>query len=184
MPAHKYCAVYNLRLLTFHGMEEVIGSIPIRSTKQPQTNPTLGFPRTPPLQAGVCGSRIHYTAGVEPPQCAWPHWQTTSTWPSKASQCGLQNFSCSGGTQVHAGLPHFFVSAIVSLHCLPLCSRERKTCWVRCTSADNGNCETIQHGVKARHAAARCAPRDSRTFHEHRRLAEWTTSIGTGSKCR
>lgn len=25
-----------------------------------------------------------------------------------ASQCGLQNFSFAGGTQLHAGLPHFF----------------------------------------------------------------------------
>jgi hypothetical protein len=32
VPTHKYCAVYYLRLELFHGMEEVIGSIPIRST--------------------------------------------------------------------------------------------------------------------------------------------------------
>jgi hypothetical protein len=32
MPVHKYRAVYILRFETFHGMEEVIGSIPIRST--------------------------------------------------------------------------------------------------------------------------------------------------------
>ena len=32
MPVHKYRAVYNLRFESFHGMEEVIGSIPIRST--------------------------------------------------------------------------------------------------------------------------------------------------------
>jgi hypothetical protein len=31
-PTLKCCAVYNLRLELFHGMEEVIGSIPIRST--------------------------------------------------------------------------------------------------------------------------------------------------------
>ena len=33
VPAHKCCAVYNLASEAFHGMEEVIGSIPIRSTK-------------------------------------------------------------------------------------------------------------------------------------------------------
>ena len=33
VPTHKYCAVYYLRFELFHGMEEVIGSIPIRSTK-------------------------------------------------------------------------------------------------------------------------------------------------------
>jgi hypothetical protein len=32
VPAHKCCAVYNLPFDAFHGMEEVIGSIPIRST--------------------------------------------------------------------------------------------------------------------------------------------------------
>jgi len=32
VPVHKYCAVYILRFDSFHGMEEVIGSIPIRST--------------------------------------------------------------------------------------------------------------------------------------------------------
>jgi len=35
VPTHKSCAVYNLAFEAFHGMEEVIGSIPIRSTKQP-----------------------------------------------------------------------------------------------------------------------------------------------------
>jgi hypothetical protein len=32
VPTHKSCAVYNLAFEAFHGMEEVIGSIPIRST--------------------------------------------------------------------------------------------------------------------------------------------------------
>jgi hypothetical protein len=32
LPTRKCCAVYNLRFASFHGMEEVIGSIPIRST--------------------------------------------------------------------------------------------------------------------------------------------------------
>ena len=32
VPVPKYCAVYSLRFELFHGMEEVIGSIPIRST--------------------------------------------------------------------------------------------------------------------------------------------------------
>jgi hypothetical protein len=32
VPAHKYCAVYKVAVEAFHGMEEVIGSIPIRST--------------------------------------------------------------------------------------------------------------------------------------------------------
>jgi hypothetical protein len=34
MPVYKCCAVYNLRFHAHHGMEEVIGSIPIRSTTQ------------------------------------------------------------------------------------------------------------------------------------------------------
>ena len=34
VPAHKCCAVYNLAFEAFHGMEEVIGSIPIRSTNK------------------------------------------------------------------------------------------------------------------------------------------------------
>jgi hypothetical protein len=38
VPTHKYCAVYYLRLELFHGMEEVIGSIPIRSTTTPSTS--------------------------------------------------------------------------------------------------------------------------------------------------
>jgi hypothetical protein len=33
MPTRKHHAVYNLRFRAHHGMEEVIGSIPIRSTK-------------------------------------------------------------------------------------------------------------------------------------------------------
>jgi hypothetical protein len=33
MPVYKCFAVYNLRFRAHHGMEEVIGSIPIRSTK-------------------------------------------------------------------------------------------------------------------------------------------------------
>ena len=32
VPVRKYCAVYYLALDSYHGMEEVIGSIPIRST--------------------------------------------------------------------------------------------------------------------------------------------------------
>ena len=33
VPVDNQCAVYNIPFLSFHGMEEVIGSIPIRSTK-------------------------------------------------------------------------------------------------------------------------------------------------------
>ena len=33
VPVRKYCGVYYLAHDSFHGMEEVIGSIPIRSTK-------------------------------------------------------------------------------------------------------------------------------------------------------
>ena len=36
MPVCKYCAVYHLRFELFHGMEEVVGSIPTRSTKDIQ----------------------------------------------------------------------------------------------------------------------------------------------------
>ena len=35
VPVRKYCAVYNLGEISYHGMEEVIGSIPIRSTNNP-----------------------------------------------------------------------------------------------------------------------------------------------------
>jgi hypothetical protein len=34
-PTPKCCAVYNLRFHSFHGMEEVTGSIPVRSTNIP-----------------------------------------------------------------------------------------------------------------------------------------------------
>ena len=34
VPVSKCCTVYNLRFLLQHGMEEVIGSIPIRSTNK------------------------------------------------------------------------------------------------------------------------------------------------------
>jgi hypothetical protein len=34
LPTHKYLSVNNLAFDSYHGMEEVIGSIPIRSTKQ------------------------------------------------------------------------------------------------------------------------------------------------------
>ncbi|HEV2322651.1 MAG TPA: hypothetical protein VGS10_01750, partial [Terracidiphilus sp.] len=32
LPACKYCAVYNLRFNSLHGMEEVVGSIPVRGS--------------------------------------------------------------------------------------------------------------------------------------------------------
>jgi hypothetical protein len=35
VPVRKYCAVYVLRFWLLHGMEEVIGSIPIGSTNKP-----------------------------------------------------------------------------------------------------------------------------------------------------
>ncbi len=34
VPARKYCSVYNLHFPAHHGMEEVVGSIPTRSTNQ------------------------------------------------------------------------------------------------------------------------------------------------------
>jgi hypothetical protein len=34
VPVRKYCAVYYLAHDSYHGMEEVIGSIPIRSTNK------------------------------------------------------------------------------------------------------------------------------------------------------
>ncbi len=37
VPAHKCCAVYNLAFEAFHGMEEVTGSIPVRSTNKSTT---------------------------------------------------------------------------------------------------------------------------------------------------
>ena len=35
VPVRKYCTVYYLAHDSYHGMEEVIGSIPIRSTNHP-----------------------------------------------------------------------------------------------------------------------------------------------------
>ena len=35
LPTHNHCIVSSLAFDPYHGMEEVIGSIPIRSTKQP-----------------------------------------------------------------------------------------------------------------------------------------------------
>jgi hypothetical protein len=35
VPVRKHCAVYYLAHDSYHGMEEVIGSIPIRSTNKP-----------------------------------------------------------------------------------------------------------------------------------------------------
>ena len=35
VPVRKYCAVYSLWFDSFHGMEEVVGSIPTRSTNKP-----------------------------------------------------------------------------------------------------------------------------------------------------
>jgi hypothetical protein len=57
----------------FHGMEEVIGSIPIRSTKQPLTNQIATASSRPPSMSGlasidaaglcrVCPARSHRTA--------------------------------------------------------------------------------------------------------------------------
>ncbi len=44
-PICKCFAVYNLRFASLHGMEEVIGSIPIRSTKQPNNLDDMSTPR-------------------------------------------------------------------------------------------------------------------------------------------
>jgi hypothetical protein len=53
MPVHKYRAVYNLRFESFHGMEEVIGSIPIRSTNKPfNTNDLPALPDRLQLRRG------------------------------------------------------------------------------------------------------------------------------------
>jgi hypothetical protein len=41
LPTHKCCSVNNLGWHPQHGMEEVIGSIPIRSTKQTHRNPSV-----------------------------------------------------------------------------------------------------------------------------------------------
>jgi|GEM_PF-1620041 len=38
MPVRKYCAVYNLEFEALHGMEEVVGSIPTRSTNDSLKN--------------------------------------------------------------------------------------------------------------------------------------------------
>jgi hypothetical protein len=45
-PAYNYLSVNNLRFIRFHGMEEVIGSIPIRSTKSFQVFSATSFPNT------------------------------------------------------------------------------------------------------------------------------------------
>jgi hypothetical protein len=44
LPVYKYCTVNNLRFGLFHGMEEVVGSIPTRSTKNsPDFQSTMAF---------------------------------------------------------------------------------------------------------------------------------------------
>ena len=48
----------------FHGMEEVIGSIPIRSTKQPLTNEAdLGSSLTPSVAESLVDSARHQKRG-------------------------------------------------------------------------------------------------------------------------
>jgi hypothetical protein len=47
LPTHNHCIVNNLAFDPYHGMEEVIGSIPIRSTKQPLTNQIATGSSTP-----------------------------------------------------------------------------------------------------------------------------------------
>jgi len=47
-----------------------------------------------------------------PPQFGWPHKQMISVFPPSASQWGLQYLCFSVGTQLHAGLAHFFGSLI------------------------------------------------------------------------
>jgi 2-polyprenyl-6-methoxyphenol hydroxylase-like FAD-dependent oxidoreductase len=54
LPTHKYLSVNNLAFDPYHGMEEVIGSIPIRSTKQPlQYQRFTGTARPPPEPSRV-----------------------------------------------------------------------------------------------------------------------------------
>lgn len=48
VPVRKYCAVYYLAHDSYHGMEEVIGSIPIRSTKYFNGLADLRIPRILP----------------------------------------------------------------------------------------------------------------------------------------
>jgi hypothetical protein len=43
VPTRKSCAVYNLAFEAFHGMEEVIGSIPIRLTYQEYLQTAVGL---------------------------------------------------------------------------------------------------------------------------------------------
>ena len=45
VPTHKSCSVYNLAFEAFHGMEEVVGSIPTRSTKSFQAFSATSVPR-------------------------------------------------------------------------------------------------------------------------------------------
>jgi hypothetical protein len=48
LPTHKYCIVNNLGRHPQHGMEEVTGSIPVRSTKQTLTNQIATGSSAPP----------------------------------------------------------------------------------------------------------------------------------------
>ena len=59
-----------------------------------------------------------YTA-ASPRQCGCPHWQEISVLSAREAQCGLQYFSLSGGTQLQAGLAHFFVS-VIEISLVPL----------------------------------------------------------------
>ena len=55
VPVRKYCAVYYLAPDSYHGMEEVIGSIPIRSTNITLFYKDLSTSSIGYLHSGGCG---------------------------------------------------------------------------------------------------------------------------------
>ena len=73
MPVRKCCAVYNLRFHALHGMEEVIGSIPVRSTKKHLKIKDIGC-HTPVGYDLVLVSILGLTA-----RAAFPAWRADET---------------------------------------------------------------------------------------------------------
>jgi hypothetical protein len=75
VPAHKYCAVYNLAQNSYHGMEEVIGSIPIRSTKLslPKSSTYIKKFSTGLLSIGVNFAST-FSDGMPAGMIAYPAW--------------------------------------------------------------------------------------------------------------
>ena len=73
VPVRKYCAVYYLALDSYHGMEEVIGSIPIRSTNY------VNNLEAPPLSDFVAFFRKSQNHSADR-HCSTPSGETSLRW--------------------------------------------------------------------------------------------------------